>query len=61
LTDDDIVFIFSESDSNIYNVIYVQFRIFFCLIQGTNGENETDRMIIKVETILGYNLNDAAF
>lgn len=34
---------------------------FFCLIQGTNGENETDRMIVKVETILGYNLNDAAF
>ncbi|EFC87401.1 hypothetical protein NEIMUCOT_06205 [Neisseria mucosa ATCC 25996] len=22
----------------------MQFRIFFCLIQGTNGENETDRM-----------------
>ncbi len=29
-----LFFIFSECDSNIYNVIYVQFRIFFCLNTG---------------------------
>jgi len=35
LTDDDVVFIFSECDSNIYDVIYVGFGLFFCLMWRT--------------------------
>ena len=34
---------------------------FFYLDVANHRKNETDRMIVKVETILGYNLNDAAF
>jgi len=51
LTDDDVVFIFSECDSNIYDVIYVGFGLFFLSNVANNGENETGFMIVKGKSV----------
>jgi len=61
LTDDDVVFIFSECDSNIYDVIYVGFGLFFLSDAANNGENETGGAIVKAKSVATSRLERCGF